>query len=212
MNTNISNKSIRFYFLIVLILLSFLVFPLKTQAASNNTKALKAYSKLLGKSSIEWGTKYNTKYLWFATVDINNDGTSELILYNSKAKLKQGYSKIYTYVNGKVICVWTGPSYEPYIYPKLGIILDNATHDGSTWIKYSKFNGKKVTELAEYTNIQKHNSKLDEYYHVEKWTISGKVVKASKYHEYTEYVLKNDPTPYTMVKNTSKNRTKYLSK
>lgn len=74
-------------------------------AASQKSKAIKAYKQFLSKSSITWTEGYTNvaaSDCKFALVYIDKDSVPELVLKTDAVSHAEGYYQLYTYKNGKV--------------------------------------------------------------------------------------------------------------
>lgn len=75
------------------------------EAASQKSKAIKAYKQFLSKSSITWTEDYTdvpSSDCKFALVYIDKDSVPELVLKCDGVSHAEGYYRLYTYKNGKV--------------------------------------------------------------------------------------------------------------
>lgn len=142
--------------LMVLFVAVVLMIPVQTQAASAKSKALKAYRKLLSKSTIKWneyGTYVKTKNCSFALAYVDNNSVPELILQTYDTSHAEGYGSLYTYRNGKARLV-TGLSLNGSFryYKKKCIFIDNYTGSGVSQDYYTKlYKGKAYTKLGKAT-------------------------------------------------------------
>ena len=83
-----------------------------TQAASQKTKAMKAYASFLSKNRyLKWTDQPNmrtgrAKNCYFAVAYIDNNDVPELVLYTPDSYHMAGYGVMYTYRNGRVVRVF----------------------------------------------------------------------------------------------------------
>lgn len=213
------NKIIRALELLLILILVFTAIPaMPGEAASAKSKALAAYKKKLSASKVTVlpaGKKvvvhcYDTvtyKYSHRANIKfdiayIDNDNIPELILQD--ARYCYG---VWTYKNGKVICVHWGDSLtDPYgYYRKKGIYEDIHYTEGSPFYKlfYQFKNGKMARKM---TKTVLEEGKSDAEYYV----LSKRVSKASFKKKLKSYVGSTHVTKISLKKNTSTNRKKYL--
>ena len=124
----------------------------EVQAASAST-AKKAYAAFLSKS-VNWdGSTYIApSNLKFGLTDINNDSIPELYVCTKKWNYNYDY-KLYSYVNGKVKCIYSFDRYYKMgqIYASKGVFVNVGTglKYGSTVYTYLKYSGGKVSKKAE---------------------------------------------------------------
>jgi hypothetical protein len=121
----------------------------EVQAASAST-AKKAYAAFLSKS-VNWdGSTYIApSNLKFGLTDINNDSIPELYVCTKKWNYNYDY-KLYSYVNGKVKCIYSFDRYYKMgqIYASKGVFVNVGTglKYGSTVYTYLKYSGGKVSK------------------------------------------------------------------
>lgn len=173
------------------------------QAASKESKALKAYKKELSKSTST--ISGNEQADSFCIADTNGDKVPELILYFS------GGSQIYlcTYKNNELKCL-VEAKYGVDIYPKQHIVY--WTYDtGSTpcdyWYKISGGKAKLVAYRCRTIDWSNSDNKLK--YTSEFYKVNGKETTKKKYDKYINKI-KGKKLKYTLVENTDSNRNKYL--
>ena len=191
------------------------------QAASNKTKALKAYRSMMAKKELkidDW-TTYQTKNCRFAIAYIDNNSIPELIVYNNKdVSHIQGFGALYTYRKGKVQLVSTltldTRSRLGYYY-KTGWFMDNTTYQGYGTDTIQKLAaGKLKTDTVYYRSVEYNGSK---------YVITGYSMMANgSYQSYDATTFnrslmentrdKNNKKfrTFKFYKNTKKNRLKYL--
>lgn len=188
-----------------------------SQAASQKTKAKKAYRTMLAKKYIyKDGWRMTTKNCDFALAYIDNDSVPELLVYNSDdIPHMGGYGMLYTYSKGKVKYV-TGLAMDERktlgYYKQKGILTDAYAQQGYKSEYYIRLKSGKTTSVLckEYKyNFRSDKWKLSSY----KKLSSGKLKSASKSSfnkSLKSYVKTRKFTKFKFYKNTSKNRTKYL--
>lgn len=135
------------FMLMCLLLLAAVLIPGKSvQAASGKKKALKAYSQFLSQSTIDWGATRSLALnrCSFALAYIDRDSIPELILSsNGETSHADGYCRLYTYKNGKVVYVdnlMDGAAY----YKKKGVYCSTHTGTGGVEEFYFKLSKGKI--------------------------------------------------------------------
>lgn len=217
MKRNVSKKW--FLGILMCLMVVFVMVPSQNaQAASNKTKALKAYRSMMAKKTLkvnDW-TTYQTKNCRFAIAYIDNNSIPELIVYNNKdVSHIQGFGALYTYRKGKVQLVSTlmldTRSRLGYYY-KTGWFMDNTTYQGyGTDTFYKLFAGKLKTDMG-YSRSVEYNGR--------KYVITGYGITANgSYQSYDATTFNRSLTyntggkkfrTFKFYKNTKKNRLKYL--
>lgn len=207
-------------FVLILTLVVALLPVMPGEAASTRSKALAAFKKKLSKSTVTVlprGKKvinYDDRYVTyksskssnvrFALAYIDNNNVPELILEDPY----YGYG-VWVYKKGKVSCIHWGDSYDsPYgYYKKKGIYEDITYSEGSPFTKsfYQYKNGKMTERLSKFVH-QEGRPEADYSFH----NPYKEVSKAAFKKRLNSYVGKTAVTKLYPVKNTSKNRKKYL--
>lgn len=124
----------------------------QAQAASNKTKAIREYKKMLAKKTLkrDSATVYQTKNCRFALAYIDNNSIPELIVYNNKdASHIQGWGALYTYRKGKVRLVsplTLDTRSRLGYYHKTGWFADNTTYQGYGGDTFQKLSGGKIKD------------------------------------------------------------------
>lgn len=188
------------------------------QAASNKTKALKAYRSMLAKKTLkvnDW-TTYQTKNCRFAIAYIDDNSVPELIVYNDKdVSHFQGFGALYTYHKGKVQLVSTltlDTRSRLGYYKRTGWFMDNTTYQGYGTDTIQKLAaGKLKTNTVYYRSVEYNGSR---------YVITGFSMMANgSYQSYDATTFNRSLTHNTkgekfrkfkFYKNTKKNRLKYL--
>lgn len=134
------------------------------QAASQKSKALKAYKEFLSKDTATWHSyspkKINLKKCKFALAYIDKDSVPELILdsagnANSHA---DGYYELYTYKNGKVKFV-TNLSDGFSCYKKKGIFC--GVHEGTGGYCQYYFQLSKGRAVYKFSRMSEKKANMD---------------------------------------------------
>ena len=201
-------------YLLSLFIVFILLLSTPVSAASAKKKAMKAYRALLGKKVITYrGNEYSTKErTFFAPVYVDNDNVPELVIFTDEGEL----ALLYSYRNGKVsrVSVQEGGMGTPRFvyYEKTGIFRYSLWPDGALGFKFyrlsagkSKLVMKQNTQLSSTMYLYDTVTPLDEYY------INGKRVNSDTYNTYLRQITKGKSSILKSgVKNTKKNRAKYL--
>lgn len=207
-------------FILILALVVAMIPAMPGEAASTKSKAMAAFKKKLsastvtvlpkGKKVINLNDKKvtykssKTKNVKFAIAYIDNNNVPELILEDPF----YGYG-VWAYKGGKVTCVLWGDSYcKTYgYYKKKGIYEDITYSEGSPFTKsfYQYKNGKMTERLSKFVH-QEGRPEADYSFH----NPYKEVSKAAFKKRLNSYVGKTAVTKLYPVKNTSKNRKKYL--
>ena len=168
--------------------------PVKTDAASKNTKAKKAYEKVVKKlnsNKLKWES-YTYQYY-----DFNKDGIDELVVCLAGG-VRASYN-VYTYKNGKVVDTGAGDNDIGYIKGKKYIVgYGSGGMDGSGYSVY------KMTKSGKAKQIDKYWCKNGEC------TLNGKKIKESAYEKFEKKIKWNLGKTYK-VKTASKKSKKYYS-
>lgn len=196
--------------------------PQPAHAASANTKACKAYKKLLSKTTMKWGTgrAVSTKQLQFACQDINKDGVKDLVVFNPDAINWEGYYRIYTYKKGKAKLV--GAFSDLRVCRNKNFFRDSwyRTGAGAAYSYYRLGKDGKVKELASYATqdmyepdakiakVKRNSDGVPTYYYACK--VNGKSVSYSKCMAKIKSLKKGSKDTLKYHVNTAKNRAKYL--
>ncbi len=165
--------------------------PVKTDAASKNTKAKKAYEKLVKKlnsNKEKWDT-YTYQYY-----DFNKDGLDELVVCLAGGARAMYY--VYTYKNGKVVDTGAAGNDIGYIKGKKYIVSYGS--GGASVFGYYVY---KMTKSGKAKQIDKYY--CDDF----KYTHNGKKINESVYYKF-EKTVKDDLGKTYKVKTASK---KYYS-
>lgn len=196
--------------------------PQPAHAASANTKACKAYSKILSKKTMKWGTgrTVSTKQLKFACQDINKDGVKDLVVYNPDAISWEGYYRIYTYKKGKAKLAGAFSSLR--VCRNKNFFRDTRSYTGGATVYgyYRLGKNGKIKELASYAtqSMDEPDAKIAKvkwasgdvpvYYYDCK--VNGKSASYSKCMAKIKSLKKGSKDTLKYRTNTAKNRAKYL--
>lgn len=203
-------------FLMTAMLTLLLAAGMTTQAASQKTKAMRAYKKMMAKTSIykeDW--KMKTANCEFAVAYIDNNSVPELIVYNdTDIPHVGGYGMLYTYRGGKVRYV-TGLTMDDKsslgYYKKKGILTDAYAQMGMKGEKYIRLKKAKVSSVLYKSYMMNGYSwKLDTCYKY----ASNRTVEISKKSfskKLKSYIGSRKMTKFKFYANTAANRAKYLT-
>lgn len=194
--------------------------PEPAHAASANSKACKAYSKMLAKKNFTWvGSTTRSSSLKFACQDINKDGVKDLIVYNPNAYDYEGFYRIYTYKKGKVKRV--GTFYDLRVCRNKNFFSNSRAHrDNEECTYYRLTKSGTVKKLAAYKTqmMAKPSAKVAKvkwiggdiplYYYGCK--VNGKSVSYDKCMKTIKSLKKGSKDTLKYRANTAKNRAKYL--
>ncbi|OPJ58303.1 hypothetical protein [Clostridium oryzae] len=194
----------------------FVLIPRGQVSAENvSNKALGAYEKYFLRDKVKLDNvscNLFNKGIEFKIKDINNDGTPEFILSNSKLKLGAWfYEAIYTYYNGKVAFVGVIGHGSYKYYKGTNIIMASSAYMGYDLVYYYKFNKGKLNLLANYAdNKLSGETKLFKYYF-----IGDKKVTKNEYTKYINKMTKSKKSDFVldskMIPFTRENIKKYCS-
>ncbi len=194
--------------------------PQPAHAASANTKACKAYAKMLSKSTFKWvDTTVRSRSLKFACQDINKDGVKDLVVYNPEAFDYEGFYRIYTFKKGKVKRV--GSYYDVRVCRNKNFFESSRAHmDNEEYTYYRLGKNGKAKKLAAYKTqmMSRPNAKVAKtkyingdipvYYYACK--VNGKSVSYNKCMKTIKSLKKGSKDTLKYRANTAKNRAKYL--
>lgn len=195
--------------LLLAVLLVLALEPMNAQAASQKTKALKAYKSFLKKSTVKLnGRSCKLSNAKFAVVYIDNNSVPELLVetYYKIGNDKISMNALYTYKNNKMVQLFSvnnGLAYSRcYYYKKTGIFHRYISHGDYQSYYYYRLSGKKMTrKLAEEWEAGKTT-----YY-----KNSGKKITKSKFNKELKTLTRSKKVEsITLRKNTASNRSKYL--
>ncbi len=198
--------------LLLLGLIMSLTFALSftSQAASNKTKALKAYKKMLSQTTIDRnGWPIKSKNCQFSIAYIDNDNVPELVLYNDQdVPHMGGYGTLFTYRKGKVQFVaemnLDSSSLAGY-YKKKGIYT-SYYYQGGESISYNKLSkGASSTVLSQSRRLI--GLKMGPWSYRKNIT---DITKKQFTKQLKKYVGSKKITKFKFYKNTAKNRKKYV--
>ena len=204
-------------FVALLLLLTAVIIPSRSLNAASKKKAAKrVYNKLLSKSEIKWRfSTVDSSELSFALIDINRDGTPELLVYNQNASHSEGWERIYTCYKGKLKYLGTYTSLT--IYPKKKCYLDNYSNLGKWKVRYFTIRKGKRKHLASYEcsdtrpSGKKYKKKQENgyTYYYYNMKVNGKKTSYKKCMKKIRK-LRKKPATIEYYENTEYNRYLYL--
>lgn len=188
------------------------------QAASNKTKAMRAYKKMLAGKTIvrDEATVYQTKNCRFAIAYIDNNSVPELIVYNNTdASHIQGWGALYTYRKGKVRLVsnlMLDTRSRLGYYHKTGWFMDNTTYQGYGGDTFQKLSaGKLKDDLILGRSVEYRGGRYVVTGYNSIYKGSYEEIDASAFNRALCNKTNNKAfKKFKFYKNTKKNRTKYL--
>ena len=209
--------------LLILTMVIALIPAVPGEAASQRSKALSCYKKLLEKSTVyvipkgvkeSYDLYYTRKYkgtkraeVQFSLGYINSDNIPDLVLTNDDA-----HYGVWTYRNGKMICLtYCADMAEPTGYYRKKCLFVDYQYDSSSMYSrgyYRKSNGT----LRQFLEIRaSYDDGSAKYYKTTKRRDSGKRISKAQFNKsLKKYIGSTKLTKITMHKNTSKNRSKYI--
>lgn len=202
---------------ISMLLLVMFLCPLRTEAASQKTKALRAYNSMLSKQTMQWGkddyyTAVPTNRCSFALAYIDNNSVPELIVTTGYVARPAGTVVIYTYRKGKIQVVTnttTGRFYADSsvfsYYKKKNIFISTYGNGGVTDNYYKMSKNKASQKLMAGDSLMYGKS----WYKVSGNT-NKKISKTSFNKALKKLVGSKKKTTAKFIANTSANRKKYL--
>lgn len=191
----------------LIVSIGFQGFTFQTVAASKAVRAKKAYSKMLSRKKLKWSSysKYNTRDMQFACIDMNGDKIPELILQYDHAIGAEGRQRLYTYRNGKVKKVFESGNGDGIgeIYPRRKVFVNSGGRMGMGWKYHNLFSKGRVTRKAEeWVNLSTNKRS---------YKIQGKSVSRAKYRTYIKKLVKKQKAKsYKLRDNNAYNRRRYL--
>ena len=195
--------------LLLTVLLVLALAPMNAQAASQKTKALKAYQTFLKKSTVKLsGRTCKLASAKFAIVYIDNDSVPELLVqpYYKMGNNKLSITALYTYKNNKMVRLFVSNNGLTYskcsYYKKTGTFLRYISHGDYQSYYYYKLSGKKLTKkLAKEWEAGKTT------YH----KASGAKITKSQFNKQLKSLTRSKKaTTIPLRKNTASNRSRYL--
>lgn len=176
-----------------------------SNAASQKTKALKEYQRLLSQKKLKWNSrqKVRSSKLKFSLIYVDKDSVPELFIDGTAAgtgHVSGGY-KLYTYRNGKLYDVGTYRDSFGY-YKKTGVFVTKTYLHG----EYQAYH-----KLAKGTDHIKLRS--EKYYTTQCFDENGNTIsKAAFKKQVKKLTRKKKVSVPVCYKNTAANRTKQLQK
>lgn len=208
-----SSRNVMRKIVIALAVILLFAMPQDVSAASQRTKAVKAYASFLSKTKyVKWRDRsFSTglaKNCYFALACIDNNNVPELILYTPDSYHVAGFGVMYTYRNGKVVRVSElGFDFHSTLgyYKKKNVYTDNYTWTGSGSYSYERISGRCIGTRHIKYNYRSQKWVTDGYY----W--NNKRVSKASFNKALKKVVGNTKfTKYKFHKNTAANRKKYL--
>lgn len=199
--------------LLCMLVLVMMLCPLEVQAASQKTKAMKAYKSMLSKKTMRWGNDpyykaVPTNTCRFTIAYIDNNSVPELIVESSYVTRAAGTVVIYTYRNGKVQVVKNSTTGKYFAdsgkfsyYKKKGIFISTYVMGGVTDNYYKMSKNKASLKLQADNSLMYGRS----YYNASK-----KITKKTFDKSLKKLVGSKKKTNAKFYKNTAANRKKYL--
>lgn len=209
---------------LVLVFLLMVMMSTTALAASNKSKALKAYKNYLTKNEShywvrdgDWSSRNSESYKktsMFLLVDLDKDGISELVAYHPVG-CRNGKIYVYTYKSGKVKLAAVGS--KPYLTGSAKYEISAPYYTG-TWMEgYSckkKHFHLRLGTGAGYIEcvFTMKNGKIKSYaehswaMNVNTYWVNGKKVSAAKYNSSTKSCTRK----MSFANNTSTKRKQYL--
>ncbi|MBR1630172.1 MAG: hypothetical protein IJ679_13065 [Lachnospiraceae bacterium] len=185
-------------------------------AKANKVQALEAYAGFMGEPHKLWNdSRYTTdEGVEFKTIDVNKDGTPELLIYDKGSYVALGYWGLYAYVQGKVKLIQDFVESVDFYPNKRGVIFIDENHGGGHREECWTFDGENSTlqvklvagfdsnyqvdySTAECIDGNGNKITMDEFYSVK----NNLVGKSKMVRGYDDKLLKN----------TKSNRKKFLS-
>ncbi len=168
--------------------------PVKTDAASKNAKAKKAYEKVVKKLNSNKAKWESYTYQYY---DFNKDGLDELVV--CLAGGARAMYSVYTYKNGKVVDTGAADNDIGYLKGKKYIVGYGS--GGASNFGYTVY---KMTKSGKARQIDKYS--CDDF----KYTHNGKKINESVYYKFEKKIKWNLGKTYK-VKTASKKSKKYYS-
>lgn len=171
------------------------------QAASQKSKAIKAYDRFLSGRYIDWESKkVETKDCSFALVYVDKDNVPELLVWGGGRNVYHavGYGRLYGYKNGKVKML--GKLRDGFQYYKKKGVYVAIGHLRGEIKSYQKISGSSSKQVVgKFTNTK------TSYY------ANGKSISKSTFNKKLKKLVGNKKPSYAKsYKNTAANRKKYL--
>lgn len=197
------------------ILFSMILIPApQAHAASQKTKAIKAYKKMLSQKMITWNPNWKVpaKNCDFTLVYVDKDSVPELVLQNTTDIPHAGnWGNLYTYYKGKVRLVTAlDLNNNFYYYKKKGVFLDNYFGMGISENGYFTMSKAKATKRLHYTINTNPNAVKKNIYSKAAKPKFKEISKKSFNKELKKLVGSTKRTTAKFYKNTATNRKKRL--
>lgn len=206
---------------IFLLLLAVSILPsMQAQAASQKTKALKAYKKLLSQGKTPWEESTPMSGSQFAIVYLDNNNVPELIIKNENVPRYARPGRLYTYAKGKVVEV--GILYldkldkvmdkSPFsYYKKTGIYGYGCYEMGYCTKNYYKMSGTKSSHTGLTNTYYTSDYYNSSYRNKVEYKVNNKTASKSAFTKKLKKLTKSKKvTTPKFYKNTKANRNRYL--
>lgn len=208
MEKNVPHKTWKHYVLRLVMLCMILTSAFFTQsltsdAASQKTKALKEYNRLLSQKKLKWSgnLKVKSSKLKFSLIYVDKDSVPELFIDGTSAGTTHvsGAYKLYTYRNGKLYDVGTYRDSFGY-YKKKGVFVSKTYLHGEYEAYHKLSKGEDVIRL-----------RSEKYYTTQYFDGNeNQISKASYKKQLKKLTGKKKASAPVCVNNTSANRKKLL--
>lgn len=183
--------------------------PMNARAATQKTKALKAYQTFLKKSSVKLnGQTCKLSAAEFSVLYIDNNTVPELLVqfYYKIGNNDLSMTALYTYKSNKMIRLFAVNNGLTYIknsyYKKTGAFLRYTSHGDYQSYYYYKLSGKKLTKKLS----KEWGPGNTAYYNAS----GNKITKAQFNKQLKSLTNSKKAVSVTLRKNTASNRSKYL--
>lgn len=201
-----------------MLILVMMLCPLEVQAASQKTKAIKAYKSMLSKKTMRWGndtyyTKVPAGRYSFTLAYIDKDSVPELVVTTDYVTHAAGSMVIYTYRNGKVQVLTDGSNDSGFYadnsrfsYYKKKSVFVSCYGTGGVTDHYFKMNKNKASKKL----IADNSLMWGKSWYQCSGDTNKKISKSSFNSNLKKLVGSTKKTTVKFHKNTSANRKKYL--
>lgn len=194
---------VRLVMLCMILTSAFFTQSLTSDAASQKTKALKEYNRLLSQKKLKWSgnLKVKSSKLKFSLIYVDKDSVPELFIDGTSAGTTHvsGAYKLYTYRNGKLYDVGTYRDSFGY-YKKKGVFVSKTYLHGEYEAYHKLSKGEDVIRL-----------RSEKYYTTQYFDGNeNQISKASYKKQLKKLTGKKKASAPVCVNNTSANRKKLL--
>lgn len=194
---------VRLVMLCMILTSAFFTQSLTSDAASQKTKAMKEYNRLLSQKKLKWSgnLKVKSSKLKFSLIYVDKDSVPELFIDGTSAGTTHvsGAYKLYTYRNGKLYDVGTYRDSFGY-YKKKGVFVSKTYLHGEYEAYHKLSKGEDVIRL-----------RSEKYYTTQYFDGNeNQISKASYKKQLKKLTGKKKASAPVCVNNTSANRKKLL--